>query len=107
MKADVAELYNVMVSSFTPASSKGIMFLTGQQMVEANQGALFGEQMAALANCWKEKFGGEDPPFIYTIPAEALAPKITKRTGIKCQSFGAELDSGTATGPVIQKLPDQ
>ena len=38
---------------------KGIIFMSGKTMVEADEGAHFGEQLAALANSWKEKFACE------------------------------------------------
>ena len=47
-------------------------------MFEKDQGANYGPELSALANCWKDEFGGEDPHFFYTIPAKALAPKITQ-----------------------------
>ena len=63
-------------------------------MVEADQGAHFGEQMAALANCWKEKFACRRPAvFFYTIPSSTLAPKITKPKAIKGRSIAMEINS--------------
>ena len=93
VKTDAAQVYNVMVDSFTPASFKGIIFLTGKSMVEADQGAHFGEQMAALANCWKDKFACEDPQFFYTIPSSTLAPKITKPRAIEGRSVAVEINN--------------
>jgi sialate O-acetylesterase len=86
-----SEVYNVMTHSFTPASFKGIIFLSSQRMFETDQGANYGAEISALANCWKAKFGGEDTQFFYTIPSEALAPKITKPTQIKGKSASYEL----------------
>lgn len=54
--------YNVMTLSFTPASLKGIVFITSPSMKEKAGGA-FGEQMQALTNSWKAKFTG-DPFFL-------------------------------------------
>lgn len=96
---DASQGYNIRVHCFWPASFKGILFLCDKSMVEKDQGALFGGQLAALANGWKAKFalrsdsgqGCEDPCFIYTIPSVALAPKITKPTGIKGQSVAVEI----------------
>jgi hypothetical protein len=102
-----AQVYNVMVSPFAPASFKGIIFLTGKSMVEADQGALFGEQMAALANSWKASFAlqpssgqaCEDPQFIYTIPSSKLAPKITQPMAIKGRSVAVEINNWPSTKP--------
>lgn len=86
-----SQTHNVLLESFTPASLKGILFLAGPDMVAGDQGALFGEQMSALANCMKKKFGGEDTPFFYTLPAPSLAPKITKPGGIRGRSEALEI----------------
>ncbi|MBL7224003.1 MAG: hypothetical protein ISS72_09125, partial [Candidatus Brocadiae bacterium] len=86
-----AQTYNVLVHSFTPGSFKGIIFLASPQMVEKDQGANYGEQLSAMANCWKERLGGEDPHFFYTIPNKKLAPKITRPEGIKGRSTPYEI----------------
>jgi len=86
-----SQTHNVLVESFTPASLKGILFLTGPDMVAGDQGALFAEQMSALANCMKKKFGGPDTPFFYTLPAKSLAPGITKPAAIKGKSTAIEI----------------
>jgi hypothetical protein len=106
IKSDAAQVYNVMVCSFTPASLKGIVFLTGKQMVAADEGARFGEQMSVLANCWKAKFGGPDPQFIYTIPGKTLAPKITPPTGIKGRSTPVEITDWATPGNLMESLSD-
>lgn len=87
-----AQSYNVMVHSFWPGSFKGIIFLSGQKMFDAGQGANFGEQLSALANSWKDRFGCPDPQFFYTIPTKTLAPEITKPAGIKGASTALEID---------------
>lgn len=81
VKTKASQTYNVLTVSFTPAALKGIVFLTGPDMVADDQGALYGEQLAALATSWKERFGGE-PAFFHTIPSKELAPKITTPSGI-------------------------
>ena len=48
--------YNVYVHCFTPAALSGILFLTGESMVADDQGANFGPEMSALANCFKTRF---------------------------------------------------
>lgn len=95
-----------MVCSFTPASLKGIIFLTGEQMVAADEGAHFGEQMSALANCWKEKFACEDPQFIYAIPSKTLAPKITAPTGIKGKATAVEISDWSEIAKVIEGVKE-
>lgn len=81
-----SEVYNVMVHSFTPAELKGIVFLASPAMVEHDQGAFFGEQLSALANSWKARFGKKSLPFLYTLPNKALAPKIAKPKAIEGKS---------------------
>ncbi|HEX5791296.1 MAG TPA: sialate O-acetylesterase, partial [Luteolibacter sp.] len=93
VKTDASQVYNVMVDSFTPANFKGIIFMSGKPMVEADQGAHFGEQLAALANSWKERFACPDPVFLYTIPSASLAPKITKPADIKGRSIALEINN--------------
>ena len=85
------QTYNVLVHSFTPASFKGIIFLCTEKMFDADQGANYGPELSALANCWKDRFGGEDPHFFYTIPSKALAPKITGPGKIKGTSTAFEI----------------
>jgi hypothetical protein len=87
-----SEAYNVMVHSFTRASFKGIIFLCSSAMFEKDQGAAYGSQLSALANGWKKRFACPDPHFFYTIPSKALAPKITRPTGIKGKSTGYEIN---------------
>ena len=92
VSSTASQAYNVMVHSFTPASFKGIVFLSSRKMFEKDQGANYGPEVSVLANCWKESFGGEDPHFFYTIPSKALAPKITKPKQIKGKSAACEID---------------
>ncbi|MFM2170501.1 MAG: hypothetical protein RI957_730 [Verrucomicrobiota bacterium] len=82
---DAAQAYNTMVSPFTPAAFKGIIFLSGPAMVVADQGEHFGEQLTALALGWKEKFGCEKARLICTIPAASLAPKIKSPPSIEAK----------------------
>ena len=96
--------YNVYVDSFTPAALSGILFLSGESMVADDQGANFGPEMSALANCFKTRFGGEDVPFLYTIPGKGLAPKITEPKGIKGQSHALELGDWLEVGGVIEAV---
>jgi len=104
VKTTAAQTHNVLVESFTPASLKGIIFLSNQDMVAEDGGALFGEQMSALANCMKKRFGGEDVPFLYTIPAKSLTPKITKPDAIKGVSQSLEISGWEDGAAIIEKI---
>ena len=96
------------VHCFTPAALSGILFLTGESMVADDQGANFGPEMSALANCFKTRFtlwqDDEDIPFIYTVPSKALAPKITQPEGIKGKSTAVELDDWLELGGVLEAV---
>ncbi len=94
--------YNVYVHCLTPAALSGIVFLSSESMVADDQGANFGPEISALANCFKAKFGGEDPHFFYTIPSKGLAPKITRPTAIKGKSTGIELGDWSEISKVIE-----
>ncbi len=87
--------YNVYVHCFTPAALSGVVFLSSESMVTDDQGANFGPEMSALANCFKTRFAleqdGEDVPFIYTVPTKTLAPKLTQPEGIQGKSAAVEL----------------
>jgi len=96
--------YNVYVHCFTPAALSGIVFLSSESMVADDRGANFGAEMSALANCFKARFAGDDVPFIFTAPGKALAPKITRPTGIKGKSVAVELDDWFDVGGVIKTV---
>jgi hypothetical protein len=91
--------YNVYVDCFSPGQLSGVVFLCGNKMIADAQGANFGPEMSALANCFKAKFGGNDVPFFYTIPTAALAPKITKPQSIKGASTALEINESSAAKP--------
>ncbi len=99
-----AEAYNVLVHSFTSAGLKGIIFLSSPEMFEKDQGANYGEQVSVLANSWKERFGGKDPQFVYTIPSKELAPKITKPAEIKGQSTTIEITDWSEITELIEQV---
>jgi len=86
-----SQAYNVMTHSFTPADLKGIVFIASDAMVAKDNGANYGSELAALANCWKAKFGRVDSHFFYTIPSKALAPQITRPKTIKGKSVACEI----------------
>jgi len=99
-----AEAYNVMVHSFTPACLKGIIFVASPAMVEADDGASYGEQLSVLANSWKSRFGGDELQFVYTIPNKALAPQITTPTKIKGKSTAIEIKDWSEITKVIEAV---
>ena len=70
------QTHNVCTISFTPGSFKGILFLAGPGMVQADQGANFGVELAVLANGLIQDMGGK-AKFLYTMPDKSLAPAIT------------------------------
>jgi sialate O-acetylesterase len=98
-----SEVHNVMVHSFTPATLKGIIFLSSDNMVAADQGANYGPELTALANSFKKGFGNDETAFYYTSPSKALAPKLTQPKGIKGNSANVELSNWTSADG-IKKL---
>jgi sialate O-acetylesterase len=91
--------YNVHVDCFSPGQVSGVVFLCGNKMISDADGANFGPEMSALANCFKSKLGGDAVPFFYTLPAAALAPKITKPQSIKGVSTAIEINESSAAKP--------
>jgi hypothetical protein len=91
-----------MVHSFTPAGLKGIIFLASPEMFTKDEGAHYGQQLSALANCWKDRFGGEDSHFFYTIPGEGLAPKVAAPTAIDGKSTAIEVSDWSEITKVIE-----
>jgi hypothetical protein len=98
-----SEVNNVLVSSFTPAALKGIIFLTSDSMVATDQGANYGPELSALANSLKKRFGSEETHFYYTIPSKALAPELTQPKSINGKHTSVELSDWTNPQD-IQKL---
>lgn len=105
LKSKACQTHNVLAYSFVPASFKGIIFLTGSEMVKADQGENFASEFTALANGYIEDFGGK-AKFIYTLPSKELAPKITAPTKIKGSSVAVPI-SGWQEAGVTQELFDQ
>jgi len=95
---DASEAFNVMVDCFGPGNFKGIVFLPDAAMCEKDQGANYGEQLSALANCWKGWFACPDPYFFYAIPGKSLAAKVTSPAGIKGKSTAYEIDQWLTSG---------
>jgi sialate O-acetylesterase len=98
--SQATQTYNVYVDCFSPGQVSGVVFLCGNKMITDAEGANFGPEMSALANCFKAKFGGDDVPFFYTLPTAALAPKITKPQAIKGTSTALEINELAAAKPV-------
>ena len=77
-------------------------------MLQQDQGANFGPELSALANCWKDWFACPDPCFLYTTPGKKLAPKITQPTAIKGRSVGVEIDDWSDAGAkMIERAVDE
>ncbi len=87
--------YNVYTHCFTPASLSGVVIISSESMIAEDQGANFGQEMSALANCFKSRFAQgqdvEDISFIYTLPSKTLAAKLTNPDGIKGASTAVEI----------------
>jgi hypothetical protein len=78
--------YNVLVESFEATALKGVVFIASDAMVADEQAKTFGPEMSVLANSFKLKFGGNDVPFIYSMPTTEVAPDITVPKGIAGES---------------------
>jgi hypothetical protein len=100
--SEASQTYNIMVHSFTPGSFKGVIFLTSPQVFSQDEGAHFGEQLTALANGWKDRFGGEDPHFFYTVPSKALVPKLSLPQSIKGKSTAIEIDNWSEISTALE-----
>ena len=102
--SDAAQTYNVLVHPFSQCQFKGIIFLANSEMVADDQGAQFGEQVSALANCWKDRFGGDDPHFYFTMPSESLAPRITTPEQIQGDHTAIKLERWSDFNRVIETV---
>jgi sialate O-acetylesterase len=100
--SEAAHSYNVMVHSFTPAEFRGILFLAGEAMMKDHRGADFGPELAALANGWKRVFGGDDVPFVYTLPTKSLVPRVSRPDGMDGRQRAIEISDW----PRGETLPD-
>jgi hypothetical protein len=101
-----SQVHNVLVESFTPASLSGIIFLSNPAMAEGDEATRFAEQMTALANSMKIKFGGDDMPFIFTMPSKSLAPAITSPSAIKGKNKAIELKDWNDTTSMLKGIDD-
>jgi len=100
-KTTATHTYNVMVESFRLTALKGVLFITGDAMFEGERAKNFGPEMSVLANSFKAKFGGDDVPFIYTMPTKAVAPSITAPKDIRGESIAVEVADWMDVTPVI------
>ena len=96
--------YNVYVDSFSPAALSGVVFLTGESMVSEDKGANFGPEMKALAKSFKGRLGGNETPFIYTLPGKELAPQVTKPEGIKGKGVAVEITDWQNLDAVLEAM---
>ena len=102
--SQASEVYNTMVHSFTPTQLRGIVFLAGPATFAEDGGARYGEQMTALANAWKSRFGGQDPHFLYTLPDKSLAPKLTQPKDIRGRSTAIPTSDWTEISNLLDAL---
>ncbi len=109
-KTEASQSYNLMTHSFTPTALKGIIFVTGPDMFTEDQGANFGEQLSALANCWRTRFRSPKARFFFTVPDKKLAPKITAPGKIDGPSTAIPVNqwpSTDKTGQQVHKILEQ
>lgn len=105
--------YNVYVECFTPAALSGIVFLSSEVMVAKDQGANFTAEISALGKSFRTKFSNHesepDIPFIYSMPSQDLAPRITQplrptSEGAKGTSVAVQIDDWQALDRVIEAV---
>ncbi|MDT8390450.1 MAG: hypothetical protein RRC34_08090 [Lentisphaeria bacterium] len=99
------QVYNIYVHPFSPAALSGVVFLTSASMVTDAQGANFGPEMSALGASFRKQLGlSDDVPFIYTVPARDLAPRITLPDNVPGKSVAVEISEWTNGGKVLEAL---
>jgi hypothetical protein len=104
--SEASQTYNVLVHSFTPSSVKGIVFLSSPEMFAKDNGANYATELSVLANSWKERFGGNDPHFFYTIPSKSIAAKINQPSKIRGENTAIEVNQFSLTKDQTAKLID-
>jgi len=104
--SDAARTWNVMGSSFSPVSLRGVIFLTAESYVSEGQGRDFGAELSALANSWQARFGSPEAPFVYTIPSKVLAADVVPPASIKGSSTAVEIESWESLDEVIDAVVD-
>jgi hypothetical protein len=96
--------YNISVHPFSPMAVSAAVFLTTDSVVVNDQGENFGPEMSALGNSFKGRFGGEDFPFIYGVPSQELAPKLSAAKSIKGQSQAVKMADWNDTKGLIEAI---
>jgi sialate O-acetylesterase len=104
ISTEATKTYNVLVHSFTPVGLKGIAFVANPQMVKADEGAHFGEQLSALANGWRERFASPEARFFYTLPDAQLAPKVTAPGAIQGPSTAIKIGTWPTEAKTVDDL---
>lgn len=108
VKTNATHTYNVLTHSFTPAGLKGIVFIVNPEMVKADQGEHFSEQLSALIRCWTKRFDDADARFFYTLPDTTLAPKVSKPDAPNTTPITLDhWPSQDKKGDQVQSLVDQ
>ncbi len=97
-------VYNIYVAPFAPTAIKGAIFLTSEAMMGDSNGANFGAEMTALANCFHKELGDADAPFIFTVPSKALAGSITEPKGIKGKHQAIAIEDWKDVSKVISAV---
>ena len=102
--------------SFTPTALRGIIFITGEGMIEGT-GEHFAFQMSVLAKSMKTRFGlvpglktgwaksGRDIPFFYSLPSQDLASNISEPE-IKGSNVGVEVDDWNDAMSIVNSVVD-
>ena len=77
-------------------------------MVADGGGTNFGPEMAALAKSFKSRLSlwhdDTDIPFIYTVPAESLAPNLTKPKQIQGASTAVPITAWPQLDGVLEAV---
>jgi len=89
VSSSAGQTYNVLTHSFTPASLKGIVFLTSPDALKHEQA---GEQFSVLAKAWTDRFQApgrfhapDSPGFYFTWPGDGLDPERKTPAGAGLQ----------------------
>ncbi len=107
--SNACQTYNSMVHCFTPATVKGMIFFTNENMAKTNGGKDYAAELSALANSYQRKFGTKDAHFFYTMPSAKLVSGVSKPSGIKGANTGFELKTWSdseAVGNLIKSASE-
>lgn len=97
-------VYNIYLAPFAPTAIKGAVFLTGESMMGDSNGANFGAEMTALANCFHKELGDADAPLIFTAPSKKLVSGITPTKGINGKHQVIEIEDWKDVSKVISAV---